>query len=118
MDNLPIFVKLEQQPCLVVGGGAVAGRKAALLLRPGARVSVVAPELGDSRQLVGEQERLEHLRSALGPEHVEGERLVTAATEAAQVNSIVSRSDEAAGVLCNVVDNAGESSFILPAAVD
>ncbi|HLU07579.1 MAG TPA: siroheme synthase CysG [Woeseiaceae bacterium] len=118
MDNLPIFVKLEQQPCLVVGGGAVAGRKAALLLRAGARVSVVAPELGDSLQLLCEQKRIAHIRSAFRPEHVEGKRLVIAATDDAQVNSIVSRSAETAGVLCNVVDNAGESSFILPAIVD
>src|SRR5690606_16797447 len=118
MDNLPIFVKLEQQPCLVVGGGAVAGRKAALLIRAGASVSVVDPEIGDSLQLLCEQKRIAHIRSAYRPEHVEGKRLVIAATDDAQVNSIVSRAAEAAGVPCNVVDNTTESSFILPAIVD
>ena len=118
MNYLPIFVKLDQQPCLVVGGGAVAGRKAALLLRAGARVSVVAPGLVDSLKRLCEQRQVAHIRSEFRPEHVTGKRLVIAATDDAQVNSAVSRSAEAAGVPCNVVDNAGESSFILPAIVD
>jgi uroporphyrin-III C-methyltransferase / precorrin-2 dehydrogenase / sirohydrochlorin ferrochelatase len=118
MDYLPIFVKVDQQPCLVVGGGAVAGRKAALLLRAGARVSVVAPELVDSLKLLCEQKQVTHIRSGFSAEHVTGKRLVIAATDDAQVNRTVSRSAEAAGVPCNVVDNAGESSFILPAIVD
>src|SRR5690606_4421774 len=118
MDYLPIFVKLEQQPCLIVGGGAVAGRKAALLLRAGARVSIVAPELVDSLRRLYEQKQVVHIRSVFRSEHVTGRRLVIAATDDAQVNSIVSRAAEAAGVPCNVVDNTTESSFILPAIVD
>jgi len=45
MDFLPIFLDVRGQPCLVVGGGEVAARKCALLLRAGARVTVLAPEL-------------------------------------------------------------------------
>ena len=37
MDYLPIFLDVRGQPCLVVGGGPVAARKLALLLRAGAR---------------------------------------------------------------------------------
>ena len=46
MDFLPIFLNLKGARCLVVGGGAVAARKAGLLLGCGAKVAVVAPELG------------------------------------------------------------------------
>ena len=45
MDFLPIFVNIKQQPCLVVGGGAVAARKVSLVLKAGAKVTVVSPEL-------------------------------------------------------------------------
>lgn len=118
MDYLPIFVKLDQQPCLVVGGGAVAGRKVALLLRTGARVSVVAPELTGSLEILCEQNEIVHIRSEFKPEHVAGHRIVIAATSDAQVNAAVSLAAEAAGVFCNVVDKAEESAFILPAIVD
>ena len=45
MDELfPIFLKLAERPCLVVGGGAVAEAKMQGLVRCGAHVRVVAPE--------------------------------------------------------------------------
>ena len=46
MDFLPILLDVRERPCLVVGGGDVAARKVALLLRAGARVTVLAPTLG------------------------------------------------------------------------
>ena len=45
MDHFPLFARIAHQPCLVVGGGVVALRKARELLRAGARVTVNAPEL-------------------------------------------------------------------------
>src|SRR5207248_1475137 len=43
MDYLPVFLRLDGHPVVVVGGGTVALRKAAWLRRAGARVTVVAP---------------------------------------------------------------------------
>ena len=40
----PIFLKLEGQPCLVVGAGDVAESKITGLLEAAAKVRVVAPE--------------------------------------------------------------------------
>ena len=47
MNNLPIFIKLQRQNCLVVGGGVVAVRKINQLLVAKAKVVVVAPEVQD-----------------------------------------------------------------------
>jgi uroporphyrin-III C-methyltransferase/precorrin-2 dehydrogenase/sirohydrochlorin ferrochelatase len=118
MDHLPIFVKLDRQPCLVVGGGAVAERKVALLRRAGARVLVVAPKLDDALQRLHERNDIEHCKASFSAAHVAGRRLVIAATGDAKVNRAVAEAAEAAGVLCNVVDNADASAFILPAIVD
>ena len=38
MDYYPLFLKIEDRTCVVVGGGAVAARKVAMLRRAGASV--------------------------------------------------------------------------------
>ncbi|MGH8277905.1 MAG: precorrin-2 dehydrogenase/sirohydrochlorin ferrochelatase family protein, partial [Steroidobacteraceae bacterium] len=45
MDYLPVFLRLRGRATLVVGGGEVAARKVDWLLRTGARVTLVAPQL-------------------------------------------------------------------------
>ena len=45
MDVLPIALKLQQQPVLIVGGGSIALRKARLLVSAGARLDIVAPAI-------------------------------------------------------------------------
>ena len=44
MTYFPMFLKLENAPCLVAGGGAVALRKVKTLLSFGAKITLVAPE--------------------------------------------------------------------------
>jgi len=45
VDIFPISLKLQQQPCLIVGGGRIAYRKAVLLAKAGAVIDVIAPEI-------------------------------------------------------------------------
>ena len=40
----PMFLKLSERPCLVVGAGTIGESKIAGLLEAGGRVRVVAPE--------------------------------------------------------------------------
>ncbi len=47
MDIFPISLKLQQQPCLIVGGGRIAYRKAVLLAKAGAQLTVCSPEIED-----------------------------------------------------------------------
>ena len=58
MKYLPVFLKLEGRPCLVVGGGKVAARKVTMLLRAGAKVSLVAPALCDDLEKLRESGRI------------------------------------------------------------
>ncbi|HLT91784.1 MAG TPA: siroheme synthase CysG [Woeseiaceae bacterium] len=118
MQHLPVFLKLEGKPCLVVGGGAVAERKAALLARAGARVTVAAPGLTPGLRALADARRIRHLAEDWHERLLASQRLVIAATDDPAVNAAVARAAERRGVFCNVVDDGEASGFILPAIVD
>ena len=118
MSTLVLALKLVDQPCLVVGGGAVAQRKIETLLTTGARVEVVATSVA--------RDVREHCRSAGVPvrqrpfeeQDVVGRLLVVAATGDAVVNGAVQQACAKHHVLVNCVDDAEHSTALFPAIVN
>ena len=90
MDYLPLFARLGGQPCLVVGGGSVAARKAHALVRAGARVTLRAPEFSDAVHAMvtepGVEPRVQLSAGRFVAEDVAAFTLVIAATDDAEVN--------------------------------
>ena len=118
MDYFPIFLRLANEPVLVVGGGAVAERKVDLLLRTSAQVRVIAPELVPGlaeRAAAGE---ITHVATEFRPEHLDGMRLAIAATDKHAINAWVARQAERRNIPVNVVDDRELSRFIMPAIID
>ncbi len=118
MQYLPVFASLTGQPCLVVGGGAVAERKALQLLAAGARVTVNAPELSPALEAARADGRIEVARRPFDPALVPLQLLVIAATGDRAVNRAVAATARAALRLCNVVDDPAISTYISPSVVD
>ena len=118
MDYLPVFLQLRSSHAVIVGGGRVGARKADLLLRAGARVTVVAPELhGDLRNRAAAGE-LTHRAERFLPAHLDGAAIVVAATGLRDLNTAVSEAARERNVPVNVVDDAALSTFIFPAIID
>ncbi|MRA10480.1 uroporphyrinogen-III C-methyltransferase [Acinetobacter nosocomialis] len=119
MDIFPISLKLQQQRCLIVGGGHIALRKATLLAKAGAIIDIVAPEI---------EEQLLQLVTAISGQHfaeVFSEkflstpyRLVIAATNDPQVNKTVFEQCEVRNLLVNSVDDIPNCRFMVPAIID
>lgn len=118
MDYFPIFLRLVNEPVLVVGGGEIAARKIDLLLRTGARVTVVSPELIDSLSEKAAVGTITYLAEEFRPEHLDGMRLAIAATDKQSVNAWVAHQAERRNIPVNVVDDRELSRFIMPAIVD
>ena len=118
MDFLPLFLNVRDRPAVVVGGGAVALRKAELLVRCGARVTLVAPQLTVEFAPLLASGRVEHRATAFAPAALDGAVVVIAATDQASVNAAVAQGARARNIPVNVVDDLKESSFIVPAIVD
>jgi uroporphyrin-III C-methyltransferase / precorrin-2 dehydrogenase / sirohydrochlorin ferrochelatase len=119
MRYFPLFADLRGRRVLVVGGGEVAARKVRLLREAGARVDIVArdvlaPEL---RELIGAAS-VRRLAQEFDASQLDGATLVIAATSDAVLNGQVAAAARAKGMLCNVVDDAERSGFIVPAIVD
>jgi uroporphyrin-III C-methyltransferase/precorrin-2 dehydrogenase/sirohydrochlorin ferrochelatase len=118
VDYLPLFLRLSGERVVVVGAGAIAARKVALLRRAGAAVHVVALHAG--AEIAAQAERGE-LTLTLAPfrgPHLRGARLVIAATDDRHVNAEVARAARRRRIAVNVVDDAALSDAIVPAIVD
>lgn len=112
------FLDLHDSTALVVGGGPVAERKVEVLLRSGARVRIVAPQVGERLAAWAREGAIEHRARAYQAIDLEGVMLAIAATDDARVNASVAADARARGVLVNVADFPPASTFIMPAVVD
>lgn len=118
MDFLPIFLTLRARRCVVVGGGHVAERKLALLLRTGAHVEVIAPVLSAALERLAAAGDITTSKRDFAADDVRGAALVIAATDDPVVNEQVAAAAEQAGVLVNVVDQPSVGNVIMPSIVD
>jgi uroporphyrin-III C-methyltransferase/precorrin-2 dehydrogenase/sirohydrochlorin ferrochelatase len=118
MDFLPIFLDIRGQPCLVVGGGEVAARKSALLLRAGARVTVLAPKLSAAFDADLAAARIAHRAARFRDEDLDGVAVAIAATSDDAVNRSVAAAAKARRIPVNVVDQPALCSFILPSIIE
>lgn len=109
----PVMLDVTRRTIVIVGGGAVAARKARGLLDAGAaRVICVAP--GFCKELPPEAQRVDQ---PYRPEHLNGATLVFAATDRPEVNDAVVRDAHARGLLVNRADADEEEpgDFTIPA---
>ena len=118
MDTLPLGFRLKDKPCLLVGGGEIAQRKASLLLRAGACIHLVAleaiPALREAVEAHGGRVSLRGYESS----DIDSNILVVAATDKLDLNAQVSTDAQARGIPVNVVDAPALCTVIFPAIVD
>jgi len=119
VDIFPISLKLQQQPCLIVGGGHIAYRKALLLAKAGAKIDVLAPEIDDNLLQLVQQSQGQYVQDVFSSSTaLRHYRLVIAATDNNLVNQQVFAACEAENVLVNSVDDPPHCRFMVPAIID
>jgi uroporphyrin-III C-methyltransferase / precorrin-2 dehydrogenase / sirohydrochlorin ferrochelatase len=118
MQYFPAFFDLTAQKVLIVGGGEVALRKLALLMRSGAKVTVVAPQMLPEFSEQAAAGKITAVSREFVPDDLDGARLVIVATARRAVNRWIAALSEARGIPVNVVDDREASRFIVPALID
>lgn len=118
MKFYPAYLDLRDRPCLVVGGGPVAERKALLLFDAGAAVTVISPSLTPKLQSLSDSGKIAHRQKEFDEPDLAAEFIVIAATSSAEVNSRIARACKKRNILVNVAVPPEEGNFVVPSVVE
>jgi len=106
----PVNLIVSGRSCLVVGGGNVAIQKVSGLVKAGAQVTVVAPEIRDEiREMPVKVFERPYRRG-----EVASYRLAITCTDNSDVNRQVFEDAEASGIWANSADDVDNCAWILP----
>ena len=110
------LVGLEGERVLLAGGGVVAAEKIVPLIHAGARVHVVAPEVGPKMEAwLASVWRYD--ARLVRTDDVPGAKIVVAATDDSAVNRRLVDAARAAGILAQAADDAVYCDFYSPAVI-
>ena len=96
----------------------MAERKIDLLIRAGAKVTVVAPEIGSKVEALLNQQKLHWIEDRFEPAHLSRALIAIAATDNEDVNRSVSEAARQQNLPVNVVDQPDLCTFTVPSIVD
>lgn len=117
MAKYPIFLELAGRRAVVIGGGAVAVRKAEMLLAAGARLVVVSRRTDETLTALCAGSDAELIKSRYSKDYLAGAVLAIAATGDRQLNRQIYKDCQELEILCNVVDEPELADFFAPAIV-
>jgi uroporphyrin-III C-methyltransferase/precorrin-2 dehydrogenase/sirohydrochlorin ferrochelatase len=118
MDYLPIFLKIKNEHCLVIGGGEIAFRKINLLLKAKAKVTCVAINCCSNIEDLARKNKIKYINKEFDSNDIENQNLIISATDNVLLNKEISKLANLANIPVNVVDSTELCSFIMPSIVD
>lgn len=116
MKLYPLNLDIENQSCVVIGGGEVALRKIRGLLEAGALVKVIAPEICAEVEELFQRGEIVWLREKFSAELLGDEIILIATTNNPEVNRRAAELARAKKFLVNVVNEAG-GNFNVPSRI-
>lgn len=117
MKYFPISIHLEDKLVVVVGGGEIACRRIESLLKCGARIKVVSPEVLPRIVFLDQSGQLSLDKRPYRRGDVKGALVALTATDDREVNQLVWEDAQRYGVLLNTADEPALCDFIMPALV-
>jgi len=110
----PVYLDLKGRKAVVIGGGKVAERKILSLLKAGAAVTVISPEI--TKRIAKEKLKgtIRHIQRGYRKGDLKNAFLAIAATDSVNINKKIF---EDASCLINVVDSPSLCNFIVPSVM-
>lgn len=115
---LALFVDFSGQPCLVVGGGPVAVRKATTLLKAGAKLTVVALKCSPAMHELVVSQQVTYFERRYLAEDLSGQRLIVVATDDAGLNASIASAAKQQDLLVDVANPGHLSNAVIPTVID
>ncbi|MGG0300443.1 NAD(P)-binding protein [Bacillus albus] len=112
----PLTVRVEKKRVVVIGGGKVAGFKIIPLLKQGADIIVISPELDANLVKLVEGKQIRWYQREYEKSDIQGAFLVVAASSDAVLNEQIAE-DSAENQLVNVITNPESGNVHFPAAI-
>lgn len=114
MAYFPFFHELDGKNITIIGGGNIALEKVERLIGLGAKITVIAPEIGDEISNISE---ITCITKRYAPEDLSGADFVISATGDKQVDNEVFERCRADKIPVNVVDVKDKCDFIFPSVI-
>ena len=118
MRYYPVYLDICGRNALVVGGGAVGSRKVETLLRAGAKVTLVSPQVTERIRSLAETGRLTWHARGYQSSDVASMFLVFSATDDPELNHRIEEDAARQRVLCNSATQPDRGDFILPSIIE
>ena len=112
----PVFLKLSNLQCLVVGGGTVAERKIVHLVKTGAKITVVSPRVTETIHQLFTSQTIIWIQDKYKSSYMDRMHLVISATNNPLVNDLVFHDATERRIFINSVDDPDRCSFMVPAS--
>lgn len=118
MSYFPFMIELNNERCLIAGGGTVAYRKVCSMLEFGAVVTVVSSEFcPELLELAEHPARLTLIKRCVQPQDIVDAFVVIMATDDEKVNHDMAELCRQQRILVNVVDVKADCGFYFPAII-
>lgn len=108
-------LSLDGRLVVIVGGGRVAARRVPLLVRSGAAVTVVSPDLEPTLAALVAEGQVTHVPRRFGAGDLEGAWYAMAATDSPEVNAAVVAEATTLRVFCVRADDGAAGTAATPA---
>jgi len=118
MKYYPVFLNLKGVKAVVVGGGRVAERKIAALLKAGALVKIISPAITKTLEKYKKQGLVSHIKREYRQGDLKDAFIVIAATSSRTTNVTIEIESINLPRLINVVDTPSMGNFIVPSIVN
>ena len=114
-SHFPFFINLADKKIVVIGGGKIALRRVQVLVKFGAKVIVIAPEIKKELDLMNQKGKIHVIKKEYKEGDIKGADMVIAATDKKDVNEAVVKDARKLKIFVNTVDCKENCDFFFPA---